>query len=249
MREKEHVVLRRFGVAGLAMGAVVLMAAPAWAHVGITPTSAPKGSDAVLAFTVPDESDTASTVTVAVFFPTDHPIADALVEPIAGWTAKVEMMHVAKAIKTDSGSVNDAVKSVTWTGGHIVPGDFQQFKVSVGLPSDASSLEFKALQTYSDGTLVSWIEDTPAGGPEPDHPAPVLTLTAAEDATGGTTPTSAGGTGASTPATLPTNVATTSDVNSAKTLSYVAIGVGAVGLILALGAFALGRGPRKPAAR
>ena len=40
----------------------------------------------------------------------------------------------------------------------------------------------------------------------------------------------------------------TSDVNSAKTISYVAIGIGAVGLILALGAFALGRGPRKPAA-
>jgi len=248
MREKEHVVLRRFGVAGLAMGAVVLMAAPAWAHVSISPTSAPKGSDAVLGFTVPDESDSASTVKVAIFFPTDHPIAEALVEPIAGWTAKVETVHVAKAIPTDAGSVNEAVKSVTWTGGHIVPGDFQEFKVSVGLPADASSLEFKALQTYSDGTLVNWIEDTPASGPEPDHPAPVLTLTAADE-TGGTTPASTGGTASTTPAPLPSDVATTSDVNSAKTISYVAIGIGAVGLILALGAFALGRGPRKPAAR
>jgi uncharacterized protein YcnI len=240
-------VLRRFVVAGLTMGAVVLMAAPAWAHVTISPTSAPKGSDAVLAFTVPDESASASTVKIAFFFPTDHPIAEALVEPIAGWTAQVEMMHVAKAIQTDSGSVSEAVKSVTWTGGHIVPGDFQQFKVSVGLPGDAASLEFKALQTYSDGTLVSWIEDPPAAGAaEPDHPAPVLTLTAAGDQTGGTTPSP---TASTTPATLPTNVATTSDVNSAKTVSYIAIGIGAVGLILALGAFALGRGPRKPAPR
>jgi uncharacterized protein YcnI len=247
MREKEHVVLRRFGVAGLAMGAVFLMAAPAWAHVTIAPSSAPKGSDAVLAFTVPDESDSASTVKVAIFFPTDHPIAEALVEPIAGWTAKVDTVHVAKPIVTDNGSVNEAVKSVTWTGGHIVPGDFQDFKVSVGLPDDASSLEFKALQTYSDGTLVSWIEDTPASGPEPDHPAPVLTLTAAA-ATTGSTP-AATSTDSTTPATVPTDVATKSDVNSAKTISYVGIGLAAVAFILTLGAYALGRGPRKPAAR
>ena len=242
-------MLRRFGVAGLAMGAVVLMAAPAWAHVTISPTEAPKGSDAVLAFTVPDESATASTTKIEIFFPTDHPIAEALVEPIAGWTANVTTVHVAKAIQTDAGSVNEAVKSVTWTGGHIVPGDFQQFKVSVGLPDDASSLEFKALQTYSDGTLVSWIEDPPApGAAEPDHPAPILTLTAAGDETPATTPTGTGS-ASTTPATVPSNVATTSDVDSAKNVSYVAIGIGAVGLILALGAFALGRGPRKPAPR
>jgi uncharacterized protein YcnI len=243
------VVLRRFGVAGLAMGAVVLMAAPAWAHVTISPTEASKGSDAVLAFTVPDESDTASTTKVEIFFPTDHPIAEALVEPIAGWTANVTTVHVAKPIQTDNGSVNDAVKSVTWTGAHIVPGDFQQFKVSVGLPDDAASLEFKVLQTYSDGTLVSWIEDPPAAGAaEPDHPAPILTLIAAADGTAATIPT-ATGTASTAPASVPSDVATTSDVNSAKTVSYVAIGIGAVGLILALGAFALGRGPRKPAPR
>jgi uncharacterized protein YcnI len=234
-------VLRRVGVAGLAMGAVVMLAGPAWAHVTISPTSAPKGSDAVLAFTVPDESDTASTTEVAIFFPTDHPIAEALVEPIAGWTAKVETMKVAKPIQTDSGPVTEGVKSVTWTGGHIVPGDFQQFKVSVGLPADASSLEFKALQTYSDGTVVRWIEDTPASGPEPDHPAPVLTLTSADETAGSTTPA---GTASTTPATLPTDLAKKSDVNSAKTLSGVGIAVGAVGLILALGALALGRRPR-----
>jgi uncharacterized protein YcnI len=247
MREKEHVVLRRFGVAGLVMGAVVLLATPAWAHVEISPSSAPKGSDAVLSFTVPDESDTANTTKVEIFFPQDHPIAEALVEPIAGWTANVTTVHVAKPIQTDNGSVNEAVKSVAWTGGHIVPGDFQQFKVSVGLPDEASSLEFKALQTYSDGSVVSWIEDPPAAGAaEPDHPAPILTLTAAGDETPATTPA---GSATTTPASVPSNVATSSDVDSAKNLSYVAIGIGAVGLILALGAFAMGRGPRKPTAR
>ena len=40
-----------------------------------------------------------------------------------------------------------------------------------------SSLEFKAIQTYSDGTSVSWIEDTVKGAPAPEHPAPILKLT------------------------------------------------------------------------
>src|SRR5256885_2242197 len=79
VRTKEYAVLRRVGVAGLVMGAVVVVGGPAWAHVTISPDSAPKGSDAVLAFNVPDESDTLSTTQVAIFFPTDHPIAEALV--------------------------------------------------------------------------------------------------------------------------------------------------------------------------
>lgn len=44
-------------------------------------------------------------------------------------------------------------------------------------------LVFKALQTYSDGDTVRWIDD-PAPGTEPEHPAPVLTLAPA-----GTPPT------------------------------------------------------------
>jgi uncharacterized protein YcnI len=244
-------VLRRFGVVGVVVGAVFLLAGPAWAHVTISPTSAPKGSDAVLSFTVPDESDSATTTQIAVFFPTDHPIAEALVQPIAGWTAKVETMSVTTPIHTDDGDVKEAVKSVTWSGGHIVTGDFQQFSVSVGLPDDADSLEFKAIQTYSDGTTVNWIEDTTPGQPEPDHPAPVLTLTAGDDET---TATTAAGTTATTSAPTDTGTASgpvvkQSDVNSAKTLAFVGIGIGAIGLIIALGAFAMGRGPKRPAAR
>jgi hypothetical protein len=35
---------------------------------------------------------------------------------------------------------------------------------------------FKAVQTYSDGTVVSWIEPVVKGTPAPEHPAPVLRL-------------------------------------------------------------------------
>jgi hypothetical protein len=48
------------------------------------------------------------------------------------------------------------------------------------LPTDTDQLVFKALQTYDNGEVVRWI-DTPApGAAEPEHPAPVLTLTPAD---------------------------------------------------------------------
>ncbi|HEY5078069.1 MAG TPA: DUF1775 domain-containing protein, partial [Acidimicrobiia bacterium] len=81
--------MRRFTIVlATAALALVAAAAPAWAHVKVEPESAPKGSDAVLAFVVPNEKDPQTTTKVVVQFPTDHPIAEALVEPIAGWTAE-----------------------------------------------------------------------------------------------------------------------------------------------------------------
>jgi uncharacterized protein YcnI len=228
----------RVAVVGLLIGAVVVMAGPAWAHVSISPGSAPKGSDAVLSFNVPNESESASTTEVAIVFPTDHPIAAADVLPIAGWTATVATTPVDKPIKTDEGEVTEAVSRVTWTGGKIEAGQFQQFTVSVGLPADADELVFKALQTYSVGSKVSWIEEETPGGAEPEHPAPVLTLTAAGD---GATATTAPATTNTTPATK--DLAKKSDVDSAKTLGALGLIVGALGLIAAIGAFAIKRRP------
>ena len=139
--------------------------------------------------------------------------------------------------------MTEAVSQVTWSGGTIEPGQFQQFTVSVGLPDDADELEFKALQTYSDGTVVRWIEAETPGGAEPEHPAPVLTLTAAAGttettvATATTAPATGGGSASG-------DVAEKDDVDSAKTLGVVGIIVGALGLVAGIGAFALGRRPR-----
>lgn len=40
-------------------------------------------------------------------------------------------------------------------------------------------MTFTAIQTYSNGDVVSWIQTSVKGAPEPDHPAPVLRLTKA----------------------------------------------------------------------
>jgi uncharacterized protein YcnI len=209
-------MIRRALVALAAGTSVLAVAGPAWAHVGIQPSQAPKGSDTVLAFTVPGEIENADTVKVEIVFPTDHPIADASVEPLAGWTATVQRTKAPEPIKTDNGDVTEMVESVTWSGGAIKPGEFQEFKVSVGLPSDADSLEFKAVQTYSNGQVVRWIEDTPPNGPEPQNPAPVLMLTGEQ------------GTGTSRPAAA---TATAASDSTARTIGIVGIVLGGLGLV------------------
>jgi len=227
--------VRRIGIAIAAAGiALVATAAPAWAHVKVDPESAPKGSDAVLSFVVPNEKDPQTTTKVVVQFPTDHPIADALVQPIPGWTATVTQFKVTTPIQTDSGPVTSAVKNVTWTatGAGTPVGNFQEFSVSVGLPDNADSLTFPTTQTYSDGSTVQWVQVTPPGGPEPDNPAPVLTLTAAAGSTTPTTAAAASGT------------ASQSSVDSAHTIAIVAIVIGVIGLLVAL--FAVVAGRRKP---
>jgi periplasmic copper chaperone A len=232
--------VRRFAIVLAAAGvALIATAAPAFAHVKVEPESAPKGSDAVLAFVVPNEKDAVTTTTVRVQFPTDHPIAEALVEAMPGWKAVVAQTHVTKAIQTDNGPVNSAVSTVTWTatdGKGIAVGDFAEFKVSVGLPDDADSLAFPTTQTYSDGSTVAWTQVTPPGSTvEPDDPEPVLTLTAAEgDAT--TPTTTASGSTATASSTV-----NKSDVDSAKTIAIIGIVVGALGLVAGIGGLTMGR--------
>jgi periplasmic copper chaperone A len=170
-------VLLVLGGAGLG---VLALAGTAFAHVTITPGSAPQGSTAELTFKVPNEEQTAATTEIQVQVPTAHPIAQFLVKPVPGWTVTVQTITLAKPIVTDDGSFTTAVSGVTWKGGQILPGQFQDFSVSADpLPSGIGQLVFKAVQTYSNGDVVRWIDLPQAGQPEPEHPAPILTLTTA----------------------------------------------------------------------
>jgi uncharacterized protein YcnI len=221
--------------------AIVLLsgALPAWAHVTVSPSEAPKGGFATLTFQVPNEEDNATTTKIVVNFPQDQPIADASVQPIPGWSFKVDTTKLTTPITTDEGtSLTEGVKSITWTatdGKGIGAGEFQQFRVSVGLPSDGDALQFDTDQTYSDGNVVHWNQQTPAGGPEPDNPAPTVKLTAGED--GSATPTTAanGSSGNASPTT------TSDDSDSAKTIAIIALIVAILGVLAGAAAFVTGR--------
>jgi uncharacterized protein len=179
----------RFAIVGaVAAATLIATAAPAFAHVTVSaPGATPGGSDQMITFRVPTESDTASTIGLKVQFPTDTPIASVLVQPQAGWVNKETTVKLTTPIKTDDGDITDAVSEVDWSlasgAKGIAPGEFGEFVVLAGQLPDTANLTFKAVQSYSDGSTVSWIQTAAPGSSADDleHPAPVLTLGAAGD--------------------------------------------------------------------
>jgi uncharacterized protein len=166
----------------LAAALVLLVATPAYAHVTVSAPGATRGgSDQLITFRVPVEEDKA-TVKITVALPTATPIASVDVLPVAGWTHTELTTKLRTPIKTDDGEITEAVTRITWTAttGGLKPGEFGEFTILAGQLPDSDSLTFGAVQTYSDGSVVRWIE-TPAPGStaEPEHPAPTLSLSAA----------------------------------------------------------------------
>ncbi|MEU8836658.1 YcnI family protein [Streptomyces sp900116325] len=229
--------LRRAGtVAALATAGVLTAAGVAFAHVTVHPDSYAKGAtDGVLTFRVPNEEDTADTTKVQVFLPVDHPVLGVLVTPQDGWTAKVTTTRLKTPVKTDDGTITDAVSEITWSGGRIRSGEYQDFDVAFGqLPHDTDQLGFKTLQTYSDGKVIRWIEETQKGAEEPESPAPVLKLTA------GTAGDESAPMTASSSEPEATAKASSSD-STARGLGIAGLAAGVLGLVAAGVAIARGR--------
>ncbi|QES49095.1 hypothetical protein DEJ50_16060 [Streptomyces venezuelae] len=168
--------------AALAAGSVLVLSGTAFAHVSVQPAGeAAQGGYATINFKVPNERDNASTNKLEVSFPTDHPLTSAMPQDIPGWTVSVEKTKLDKPLTVHGKQINEAVSKITWTGGTIGPGKFQQFPVSVGkLPENTDKLVFKAIQTYDNNEVVRWIEEPKEGAEEPQNPAPVLALTPAK---------------------------------------------------------------------
>jgi uncharacterized protein YcnI len=181
-----RIAVSRIALAGgVALSSVALLSGTAFAHVSVQPQGeAAKGGYATVNIKVPNERDNASTVKVEVNFPTDHPLASVMPQPVPGWKAEVTKAKLAKPLELHGKKINEAVAKVTWTadGSKIGPGQFQQFPLSLGqLPEDTDQLVLKAIQTYDNNEVVRWIEEPKEGAAEPQNPAPVLKLSAATD--------------------------------------------------------------------
>lgn len=177
---------RTGSAAALGVALVLGSAAAASAHVRVEPGSTAAGGWSVLTFRVPNESPTASTTQVTVDLPTDTPLTSVSTQPVPGWTATVEEGELPEPVEVDGATLTRAPVRVVWTaeGEGIGDGEFQQFVVSAGpLPEAGTDVVLPAHQTYSDGEVVDW-DEVAEDGTEPEHPAPVFTTTAADDAHG-----------------------------------------------------------------
>jgi uncharacterized protein YcnI len=214
-------------------------AATAMAHVTVNPAEATKGGFAKFDVRVPTERPDAGTTKVELQLPEDNPIASVSVEPVPGWTYAVAKRHLDTPLVDDDGNkTEDVVSTITWTaaaGNSIKPGEFMEFPISMGpLPDKADSMTFKAIQTYDSGEVIRWIETAEKGQPEPEHPAPTVTLVDANDS---------GAVSAPAPAAPAGSTANTSSSNGRATVALV---VALIAAALAVAAMTAGRKSSPP---
>jgi uncharacterized protein YcnI len=201
----------------------------AQAHVSLHPNEVPSGSFATLQVRVPNESENANSVKLAVRFPPGF--LDVSPEYMPGWSAKVVTAKLPKPVHSEDGEVTEGVTEIVWTGhgeaGKIPPGQFLAFPISTEIPGRAGEeLAFKTLQYYDDGEVARWI-----GGPQSEEPAPQIDVTAAggilQDVAGSETAPPALG-GSAEEAQSPGGG---SSGGGSETLAIVALIVGALGLL------------------
>jgi periplasmic copper chaperone A len=220
-----------------------LVAAPvAVAHVTLNPREWEAGGFAKFDVRVPNERDEGNTTKVVMKFP--EQVIDASFQPTPGWRYSVKMVQLDEPIDDEGEQITERIDTVTWTGGSIRPGEFQEFGVSFQVPEDAepgSALAFPSVQTYSNpNETVRWI-----GEEESDTPAPSVTVLEAPPEEG-----AAAATPEATPTAPPsetTSSSSESDEGGSDTLSIIALIVGIAGLGAGLAALLTRRRAGVPA--
>jgi uncharacterized protein YcnI len=144
--------------AAVVLGAI---AAPgAAAHVTVQPAASRPADLQRYRVLVPNERESGATTGVDLKLPPG--VTFALVETAPGWRSST--------VKRGS-----EFSEVRWRGGRVAPGEYAELHLIVRNPVKVGPVAWKALQRYSDGTIVRWI-----GSPDSEQPAPVTTLS--EDA-------------------------------------------------------------------
>jgi uncharacterized protein YcnI len=245
---------RLIAVSAGTAASLFVMAGPALAHVTVHGPEAAQGGFAKLTFQVPTEKNIPTTK-VEVDLPAAQPLAFVSVKQHPGWTITVTKSKLAKPLEAEGEKITEAVSKIVWAaqkGQGIKPGYFDEFDISAGFLPKADTMLFKALQTYSDGSVVRWIELPRKDGTQPDHPAPVLHLAASDgahaamDSSPSATPSPAASAGTqdvsrSTPVTVRSS---TSD-GTARGLGGTALGIALLAALLSGGGlFAAIRGRR-----
>ncbi len=149
------------------VGAMLAVAAPAYAHVVVSPEEVTAGEYETLTVSVPTEKEIPTTE-IRVEVPEGFLLSG--VQPVPGWD---------HAFEEDRGIVT----AVTFSGGEIRPREFQQFLVQAQAPEESGGYPWKATQTYEDGSVVEW-----TGAPDSEEPASVVEVVSGGSADAGSSP-------------------------------------------------------------
>jgi uncharacterized protein YcnI len=210
-------------------------AAAANAHVSVSPDDTGANGFSHLTFNMPNESPAAKANKLEVRLPTDTPFTSVSVKPVEGWTAQVVTAALPKPVTVAGATVTKAPTEVVWTANdaahEIGQNQYQAFSLSVGpLPAAGTKVTLPAVQTYTDGTVVTWDQKAVDGQAEPDHPAPSFTTTAADDASPSPS---------STAAAAPADTAAAPASQTSDAAGAWGLGLGILGTVLGAAALAL----------
>ena len=162
----------------LAACAATLLSLSAQAHVTLEKPEAVAGQSYKGVLRLGHGCDGGSPTTS---FRVDIPEALALVRPMpkAGWQLSVETAPYAKPIKAHGKEITSGVKTITWSGGRVQDGEYDEF-IFVGQLRDEASgpIYLPVVQTCEKGDW-RWVE-IPQAGQSVRAPAPVLRVTAAQ---------------------------------------------------------------------
>jgi len=238
-------------VAVLLFAGALVAPAGAQAHISMHPNTIPAGAFATLDVRVPGEREGAYVKQVDTLFPRGFTGVD--YENVTGWTAKVIETKLATPIKEDGETIDTEVSQIvwTWTGplGKVNNGQFITFPLSVAIPGNAAgkALEFRTVQTYSNGQVVHWIEPSLTA----EHPSPRINVTAKggviEDIAGDEAGPEGGQTAGSQSTSTQAPSVVKSSSGASKGLAIAALILGALGLLAGLGALMIASRPRRSA--
>lgn len=178
-----HNVARFSALPTTAAAAVLLLATPASAHVTVDPSTTAAGSYTVLTVAVPHGCEESSTTKVAIKIP--EPILSVTPTRNPFWDAATSIEKLDKPTEDAHGNaVTERVATVEYTAKTPLPHDQRDaFELSLQLPDAAgTTLTFPTVQTCEEGET-AWVEVPAEGGSADDleHPAPAMTITAADE--------------------------------------------------------------------
>lgn len=137
--------------------AILFSAGPAFAHAIVKPNQAGISSFTDFSLGVPSEKDS-STVAIKLMLPKGLQSISPIVKP--GWKVEVVNGPIPPGQQVqpdDDGNMPTSVPlEIDWTSGAIPSGQKDFFMFSAQVPSKETELAWKVIQTYSDGSTISW---------------------------------------------------------------------------------------------
>ena len=159
--ESEIPVLKTFSRPAALAAAFVLAAPGAHAHVTLAQPQAEAGSDYKAVFRVGHGCDGAATHTVIVHLPPG--VQGAQPMPKAGWQIERLKEPLPQPYTSHGRTVTEDVRQISWRGGPLPEGFYDEFVLRARLPEQPGPLWFRVEQRCEGGGAIDWA-DVPASG-------------------------------------------------------------------------------------